>query len=372
MRCFPVLAKALLPLGLIVLQPLPARAGWRQAAPGWAYRFPADEFSHPDFKTEWWYFTGHLREEGTGRPFGYQLTFFRQGVRPPGSRTPARSGFVTDHFWFAHLAVSDLASKRFHATERVSRGAFKEAGSGPGEGDRLVWIGDWTLRQPEGESGRYQVAASSAEVGLELDLSSSKPPVFHGKGGVSAKSPDAGNASHYFSHTRLATSGQLRVGERSFQVEGQSWFDREWSTSVLGEGITGWDWFSIQLEGNTEIMLFRLRDASGKTAYSSGTLIAADGGTRSLADGGITFEPLSTWTSPRGKATYPVEWRVAVPEHGIDLRVRAAMPDQELRLAAITYWEGATEVAGERSGKPVGGQGYLEMTGYASGLAGLR
>jgi len=347
---------------------LPVEAQWRQAAPGWEYAFPRDELAHPDFKTEWWYFTGNLRELSTGRRFGYQLTFFRQGIRAPGDRPAAQSKFVTDHFWFAHFAISDLAAKKFHATEQVSRGAFDEAGSGPG--DRLVWNGDWSLRQPR--PGTYTLAAATDDFALQLDLESMKSPVFHGADGISAKSPDADNASHYFSHTRLSSKGSLRIGPRSFQVEGASWFDREWSTSVLGEGVAGWDWFSIQLDGNVELMLFQLRSRDGSPAFTSGTLIEAGGKTVSLADGEIEFHPGERWKNPKTGVAYPIEWRAEIPRLQLSLNVRAALPNQELRLAAVTYWEGATDIVGTRDGQAVKGVGYLEMTGYGSNLVGLR
>jgi len=350
-----------------------AAAEWKRSAPGWEYTFPQDEYSHPDFKTEWWYFTGNLREKSTDRTFGYQLTFFRQGLRPPRDRSPVRSGFVTDHFWFAHFAVSDLTTRRFRATERASRGSFGEAGSQSGDpAERIVWIQDWTVTRPDGEPGRYVLEAAEADGGfsLQLDLRSSKPPVVHGEGGISAKSADPANASHYFSHPRLATSGEVKVGDRSFEVEGSSWFDREWSTSVLGEGMTGWDWFSIQFDGPEarELMLFRLRDPAGEDAFTSGTWIEPDGTAIPLAHGDIRFTP----NEPRNGGRYPLSWRIEVPTRGIDLRVAAAMPDQELKLAAVRYWEGAIAVDGTLRGQPASGRGYLEMTGYASDLPGLR
>lgn len=347
---------------------VPSPAQWRKSAPGWTYVFPRDEFMHPDFKTEWWYFTGNLREQTSGRRFGYQLTFFRQGIRPPGERSPAQSSFVTDHFWFAHFAISDLHDQAFRSCETISRGVFGEAGSG--DGTRIVWIGDWELRQPE--PGAYALRASNDGMELALELQSAKPPVFHGKDGISAKSPDAGNASHYFSHPRLSTRGTLRLGARTFQVEGASWFDREWSTSVLGKGVSGWDWFSIHLEEDVELMLFQLRHPDGSSAFTSATLVEADGRTRSLGNGEIRFKPGRTWKSPASGAEYPIAWRAEIPSLDISLEVSAALPDQELRLSTVSYWEGATQVQGTRQGKPLRGTGYLEMTGYSSTLAALR
>jgi len=346
----------------------PADAEWRKAAPGWDYVFPRDEYAHPDFKTEWWYFTGNLREPASGRRFGYQLTFFRQGVRPPGERPSTRSAFITDHFWFAHFAISDLQGKRFQATEMGARGVFGEAGSG--DGDRLVWVGDWNLRQPA--SGTYALSAANQEMAIQLNLSSQKGPVFHGENGISAKSPDAGNASHYFSHTRLLSTGTLRLGSKVFEVEGNSWFDREWSTSVLSQGVSGWDWFSIQLESDAELMLFQLRRPDGSSAFTSATLVEPDGTTRSLPDGAVRFSAGQTWKNPRTGVSYPIQWRAEIPSLAVSLQISAAIPNQELQLATVSYWEGATVVEGTSEGKPVRGRGYLEMTGYSSALTVLR
>ncbi len=346
---------------------LPAQ--WQKSAPGWEYVFPRDESAHPDFKTEWWYFTGNLREDSTGRRFGYQLTFFRQGIRPPGQRPPAKSAFVTDHFWFAHFAISDLEARKFHATETISRGVFGEAGSGGGD-DRLVWIGDWTLRQPK--PGSYALSATNQDMAIQLGLTSKKPPVFHGEDGISAKSPDAGNASHYFSHTRLDSKGSLRLGSRSFTVQGTSWFDREWSTSVLGQGVSGWDWFSIHLDQNVEVMLFQLRRTDGSSAFTSGTLIESDGTTRRLKHGEIRFTAGKIWKNAQTGVSYPIDWRAEIPSMGLSLRVKAAIPNQELQLSSVSYWEGSTIVEGTRNGHPTSGFGYLEMTGYGSTLAALR
>jgi predicted secreted hydrolase len=249
-----------------------------------------------------------------------------------------------------------------------ARGVFGEAGSG--DGDRLVWVGDWNLRQPA--SGTYALSAANQEMAIQLNLSSQKGPVFHGENGISAKSPDAGNASHYFSHTRLLSTGTLRLGSKVFEVEGNSWFDREWSTSVLSQGVSGWDWFSIQLESDAELMLFQLRRPDGSSAFTSATLVEPDGTTRSLPDGAVRFSAGQTWKNPRTGVSYPIQWRAEIPSLAVSLQISAAIPNQELQLATVSYWEGATVVEGTSEGKPVRGRGYLEMTGYSSALTVLR
>ncbi len=335
---------------------------WKRAQPGWTYQFPRDERSHPDFKTEWWYFTGNLRDAQSGRRFGYQLTFFRHGVRPPAERTPVKSRFVADHIWFAHFAVSDLKKRQFHVTEKVSRGAFSQAGSD--DGGRIVWIDGWELRQAE--SGAYQLAAVSEDFAFSLDLRPTKPPVFHGEAGISAKSADPSNASHYYAHTALATTGNCRIGEQEFEVRGKSWYDREWSTSLLSRDQVGWDWFALQFDDGAELMLFQLRNPDGGADFSSGTYVRADGSALGLKNGDFTLTPKRTWTSKSSGGTYPVEWDASIPALNAKLRIRAAFDAQELRLSAANYWEGAIIVGGERTGR-----GYLEMTGYAGKIRGL-
>lgn len=341
-------------------------SSWRKATPGWTYEFPKDEFSHDDFKTEWWYFTGNLAEVETGRRFGYQLTFFRQGVRPPDSRTPVKSNFVVDHVWLAHFAISDLKNKDFYFDEKFSRGAFGKAGSG--EQNRLVWINDWVLKpgSGQGDVGNYQFTVDSEEFGLELELATTKPPVFHGEDGVSVKSPDPSNASHYYALTSIASNGTLRIKDREFKVTGKSWYDREWSTSILSRDQVGWDWFAMQFEDGTELMLFQLRNPEGGVNFSNGTFIAKDGSTNQLKNGEFELVPDNTWKSKQSGGTYPVSWKASVPRLNLDLSIRAAFPDQELRLNIFNYWEGATIISGDRTGR-----GYLEMTGYAGQLQGL-
>lgn len=341
---------------------------WRRAMPGYAYAFPRDHYAHPDFKTEWWYFTGHV-ETAEGRRFGYQWTFFQQGLRPPGS-PDVKSAFVRDHFHMAHAAISDLEKERFFFEQRTSRGAFGESGAGTTGEPRVVWTDDWELRRVDEE--RFAVRAETETMAIQLELRITRPPVFHGMEGVSPKSPEPGNASHYYSHTRLATEGRLRVGDETFEVKGSSWLDREWGTSQLAENQRGWDWLSLQLEDGTDLMVFQLRDARQRPdENASGTLVTQEETVRLRAND-FALEPLETWKSDATNADYPVAWRLRVPEQGIDLTVRALMNRQELVLEPIAYWEGAVEARGEGQGGSVKGRGYLEMTGYAGRVAGLR
>jgi predicted secreted hydrolase len=210
---------------------------WRLSLPGWIYEFPRDHFAHPEFKTEWWYFTGNIRDE-SGRRFGYQLTFFRQGIRPPAVRGETTSRFICDELKFAHFAISDPSGQRFRYVQKTSRGAFGEAGFS--QGDRVAWIDEWNLQLVP---GGMRLAARADELSIALDVKSRKPWIAHGENGVSQKAAGEGRATHYYSGTRLQTSGQLAIRGRNFDVKGSSWFDQEWGSNQLTAEQVGWNWF---------------------------------------------------------------------------------------------------------------------------------
>lgn len=342
-----------------------AEPAWSVARPGWTYQFPRDHHAHRDFKTEWWYFTGNLAA-GDGREFGYQLTFFRQGVR---RGDPAETNFAVEDIKLAHFAISEVSAGKFHFAQRLSRGAFGEAGFS--DGNRIAWIKDWELRR-SGEGG-FVLQAKDDEFALQLKLTARKAPVFHGADGVSQKAEGEGRASHYYSFTRLESEGTLRLGEEEVAVRGWSWFDQEWATNQLGENQTGWDWLSLQFADNTELMLFQIRLAEGgRDRHSHGTWIDAEGRTTPIENADFELVPGRTWRSPETGGVYPVTWTLRVAKLALDLEVTAALPDQELVLNPIAYWEGSVRALGTRGDRPVTGRGYLEMTGYAGGLVGLQ
>ncbi len=341
---------------------------WQLALPGWHYEFPRDHGNHPDFKTEWWYFTGNLRAKD-GREFGYQLTFFRRGITPPAQHLEATSRFVTRNLEFAHFAISDLSRGKFYFHQMLSRGAFGEAGFE--DGKRLAWIDDCALElRPDGS---FRVVGRDAEKALDLGLRPTKRPAIHGENGVSQKADGAGRASHYYSLPRLETSGALRLGGESFAVEGLSWFDHEWASNQLGKNQIGWDWFSLQFDDGSELMLFQLRTKEGgRDHWSGGSWIAADGAVTRLTNEDFTLESAASWKSAATGASYPMQWRIRLPKLSVDLEVSVRLKDQELRLAPIAYWEGAVRASGNREGRELTGKGYLEMTGYAGAIAGLQ
>lgn len=354
-------------ISLLLFGACAVRAGepdWALARPGWAYEFPRDHFAHPDFKTEWWYFTGNLTA-ADGREFGYQLTFFRQGVR----RGPARTRFAVDDIKLAHFAVTDIKAGKFRHAQRVSRGAFGEAGFSDGE--RIAWIEGWELRHVG--DGRFRLKAEDGDFALDVELTARKSAVFHGEGGVSQKAEGEGRASHYYSLTRLETEGVLVLGGEEIAVGGWSWFDQEWATNQLTEDQVGWDWLSLQFADNTELMIFQIRlKGGGRDPFSHGTWIDAEGKATPVRNEDFELVPGREWRSKATGGSYPVEWRVRIPKLELDLRVRAALDGQELELQPISYWEGSVRAEGARGDAELSGRGYLEMTGYAGGLVGLQ
>jgi predicted secreted hydrolase len=359
----------------LVAQAAPAdTAGFARAQPGQPLMFPRDLGPHDDYQTEWWYYTGNLQSE-TGEHFGYQLTFFRRALRSPDQRTPRASDWAADQVYMAHFALTDVAGNRHESFEKLSRGAGGIAGA---QADPFrVWLEDWSVtgEAPSGDGPSYRqppvrLKAQADNIRVDLRLVDTKAPVLQGDRGYSQKGSDAGNASYYYSLTRIATTGSVRVGGKSYSVTGLSWMDHEHSTSYLGGGEAGWDWFSIQLDDQSELMLFRLRRADGSVdPFSSGTYVAADGTTTRLQPGDFTVEATGRWRSPTTGTEYPSGWRVTIPSPGLALEVAPYVKDQEMRVSYV-YWEGAVRVAGTANGKPVNGNGYVELTGYAGSMQG--
>lgn len=334
-------------------------AGYARALEPRPFTFPEDHLSHPDFRTEWWYFTGNVETE-EGRPFAYHLTIFRNAAAP---RTPRRaSAWNSRQVWFAHLAVTDVEAERHHAFERFGREALGLAGA---EGDPVrVWLEDWEVEGTGDDLFPARLRAAEGPVALDLELGEGKGPVPQGDQGLSRKGPDPGNASYYLSWPRLPVQGTITTPEGSFRVRGEGWLDREWSTSALDEAHEGWDWFSIQLESGRELMFYELRRRDGTAdTLSKGALVEEDGSHRVLSLEEVELEVLDQWASPLDGARYPSGWRLRIPAEGMDLRVEPLLRDQEMNLS-VRYWEGAVRVTGEDRGEPVRGRGFVELTGY--------
>lgn len=324
------------------------------------FDFPTDFGAHPEYRTEWWYYIGNL-ETADGRHFGYELTFFRVALLPPGQAFPRSSDWATNQIYMAHFAITDVAGGEFHAFQRFSRGALDLAGAQASP--YRVWLEGWQIEQTE--AGVYLLSAQNEGLAIELTLTDVKGPVAHGEAGYSQKGPEPGNASYYYSQTRLLAEGGIQIGDEVFEVSGQGWSDHEYSTSVLSAGQVGWDWFAIQLDDGSEVMLYTIRHADGSIdPFSSGTLIAPDGSTQALGRGDFAIQARDLWRSPHSGAEYPVGWTVSIPSAGLQLELSPYLLDQELNLSTI-YWEGAVQISGSREGQVIGGVGYVEMTGYA-------
>ena len=336
--------------------------GWQIASPGFTYQFPRDHGIHPNFKTEWWYFTGSLRA-ADGREFGFELTWFRQGLTPI-SPPPGASRFIVRDFKFAHFAISDIAAHRFDFAQKISRGAYGEAGFGNGNPGPLAWIDNWRLDVEPG--GAWRISADHDGHALSLRLTPQKPPVIEGEQGISRKAAGDGHASCYYSYTRMRADGLLTLpGKAPSPLTGETWFDHEWATNQLAPDQAGWDWFSLQIDDATELMLYRMRLKNGLTdSASSGTFTRKDGSVLYLKAGDFKLTPIESWKSPATSANYPISWQVEIPRLNLKLDVSTPLKNQELALPSIAYWEGLIHVTGSASG-----HGYLELTGYGSPIS---
>lgn len=330
------------------------------------FQFPRDHGSHDEYRNEWWYVTGNV-DGPAGERFGYELTLFRFALRPPTPDDDAREdqGFRSRQVYVGHVALTDVERGDFHVAERYSRGSLGLAGA---TADPFrVWLGNWEIAAQPGADGaaeRFQLQASDETVALELTLIAEKPPVLQGDAGLSRKSSEPGNASYYYSMTRLATTGSLSIKGRRFEVTGDSWLDREWGSSALSSEQVGWDWFALQFADGSELMFYNIRSRDGSTdEMSAGKFIARDGSATSLSKDEVDIEILRQWQSPAG-GSYPAQWRLAIESLGIDVELTPVMDDQEL-ATAVRYWEGAIDLRGTRQGELLSGRGYVELTGYA-------
>ncbi len=337
---------------------------WKEASPGYAFTFPRDHAAHPDYKIEWWYYTGNVAAKD-GRRFGYQVTFFRVGVDQKPSN-PSR--WSIRDLYMTHVAVSDVSGRRYRYLERLSRGGPGIAGAAT---ERYrVWNDGWIASLDD--QGRHVLQAVGKEASIDLVLDEGKAPAINGVNGISQKGAKAGNASHYYSLTRMPTRGTLSVDGEAFEVTGESWMDHEFGTSFLEPEQRGWDWLSIQLNDGRELMLYQLRRGDGsRDPRSSGTLVDAKGRATHLGVNDFSLTPSgATFTSGQG-AAYPIAWTITLPAQNLELRVTTPLDDQELSLegsTGVSYWEGLIDVAGSSRGKAVAGKGYLEMTGYRGSM----
>lgn len=345
-------------IGLILLMSLRALQG-QTTADGFAipqlgrvFTFPRDHGSHPEFRTEWWYLTGHL-DGPNGRRLGFQVTFFRQAA-------PDTSGGVS-HLHLAHAALLDATSGRFLHEERLNRGGW-DADSSTTTLD--VRNANWSLKFDEAAQKLHVTATVKAEALLKLELEPSKPLVTFGKDGVSRKGVAEAAASHYLTFTRLKTQGSVTIGNEILAVQGESWMDHEFSSSQLDEGQTGWDWASLQLHDGREVMVYRMRRKDGSTdPASTFTWIEKDG---RLNVRPFRWNSLASWKSPHSGAEYPNKVRIESGADVFELRPLAQDQEQGGSITGLPYWEGACDVLNARG--EVIGRAFLELAGYAGDL----
>ena len=335
---------------------------FQPALPGYQFEFPRDHGSHDEYRTEWWYYTGHL-QTASGRRYGFELTFFRVGVTRPDA--PLQTNWDLRNLSLAHFAITDVGGRKFRYYEKLNRSSPFTASAAAGRLDVFneAWLATTT------SDGAWRIAASQNGDVIDLALSSRKPPAVHGENGVSVKAQGVGYASHYYSMTRLEVSGTVTAkGRKSEHCTGLAWMDHEFGSSALRENQQGWDWFSVQLDNDSELMLYQIRRADGTPdVTSSGSLITSDGDVIHLTGDQIVVRPLGRWKSSKSGATYPMRWSVSIPSLGIALRLDPLLENQELLTPSstrVTYWEGAVDVTGSFENVSVAGQGYVEMTGY--------
>ncbi|NOT30405.1 MAG: carotenoid 1,2-hydratase [Planctomycetes bacterium] len=343
---------------------------WKSIEPGLTLGFPADHGAHPAYQTEWWYLTGQLEDE-SGARFGFQFTVFRRGLQP-GAPNADESPLRARQVFAGHLALTDVARAETRVAERLQRNSPLAHAA---EGELEVVLEDWSLWRGVRDELTLVAADPERAFGFEFALRPAKPLVLHGQGGYSHKGGAPGNAAAYVSWTRLALEGTLALDGTERIVRGTAWFDHEFGSSVLPEGVDGWDWFGLQLDepDGRELMLFILRDARGEPLEASAaTLVERDGTARVLGRADFTLAtgtpgPDTSWTSPISGATYPARWAIAVPSVALQLEITPLVSDCELvsRATAISYWEGPVAVTGSATGR-----GYAELTGYAGSLSG--
>jgi predicted secreted hydrolase len=353
---------------LVVAAACATIATYRPVTRGYEFSFPRDYYAHPDFRTEWWYYTGHLDAED-GRSYGFELVFFRRRTESD-SRFGLPLRVFTNPAVVANFALSDISEQRFVYGERIG---LRPPYRGGARSDRLlIWSEGWQVAEL---SGAHHLSASQGDYEIDLSLVSQKPPALHGDHGYSRKGAD-GVASLYFSLTRMKTAGWLRKGNRWLRVVGGSaWMDHEILSQSLGPELSGWDWFSLQLDSGDELMLFLLRKKTGGVdSYSAGTYIDAPGRTTHLPLDQFQITEAEYWTSPVSGARYPVAWDVKMMgPRAMQFRVRALLPASELvlHMTDVNYWEGAVEVSGQDGARPLHGRGYVEMSGRDRPFSGI-
>jgi len=324
--------------------------------------FPEDHGPHPGFRTEWWYFTGNLTSSDN-KKFGYQFTIFRTSLS--SDKNSGTSEWSSNQIYMAHFTVTDISNDKFYFDERFSRDGNELAGAQtiPFK----VWLEDWQITESENRTAfdlpviNFRAKTDKAEINFILE--SAKPVILQGDEGLSRKGSQPGNASYYYSYTNLKTGGKIYIEGKEYTVSGNSWMDREWSTSALSEDQKGWDWFALQLDDSTEIMYYQMRKKDGSPdIFSKGVIVNKTGETDQLKKENVELIVTDNWKSSSG-VNYPSGWNLKIPSRNIDLNITPAVSDQLLNVS-IKYWEGSVRIDGTKNDSKITGRGYAELTGY--------
>jgi predicted secreted hydrolase len=325
---------------------------------------PRDLYAHDAAQTEWWYYTGHMRTT-SGRRFGFELVFFKR--RTDLDRfgvVPLR--LIANPLYLAHFAVTDESRGRFRYDHRKSTGGVLDPPAHMSKKQFYLKLGDWTVREAHGL--HLLRATLGADLIFEAALRPSKPAVLNGREGAGVSFKDHGEASRYFSYTRMGAEGDITWNGVTEHFHGEAWMDREFGTWKTTDGQKGWDWFSLQLSTGAELMVYHIRDREGRPSpFSSGTFVDAEGRATHLTREDFRLETTERWRSPHTGATYPSGWRLRAPRFGVDVRVTPVMKDQELDTRGTTmivYWEGSCTVEGRHGDSDATGRAYVELVGY--------
>jgi predicted secreted hydrolase len=328
-------------------------------------QFPRDLFDHPNYQTEWWYYTGNLYSK-QGKPYGFELTFFHT-YQPTGA--PAGQPQVIPII-FADLAVSDLSGQQFFFHKALAPQTSPLASIT--EKPWTIQLGSWTLTAADSAWSNFRLHAFQDNFGVDLSLIPEGSPVLHGDKGLFELDTSDGEGVEYYEYysiPRLRAKGSIEVNGETIPVDGTAWNDHEFFTLGAGQQFPPWDWFSIQLNDGSSLMLYGLRLPNGQfNPNSPGTFVDADGRVTHLKGGDFTLVPGETWHSVASNADYPIAWTIHIPRLAIELRMSTPLVNQEMAATPTggspAYWEGASRFRGTRRGIPVEGKGYLEMLGY--------
>lgn len=321
--------------------------------------FPQDHGPHPEYHIEWWYFTGNLQTDA-GRKFGYELTFFRFSLTAQQQKT--QSNWRDNQLYMAHFALTDVVNKQFYTDERFSRSGNGLAGAKTKK--YHVWLYDWKAESNDETGATIRLDAKSDDFAISLRLHSEKEIALQGVDGFSRKNQKTGNASYYYSYTRMATTGSIRIKQKTFPISGSSWMDREWSSAALSSQQVGWDWFALQLSDRSEIMFYSFRRKDGsQDKNDAGAIFHADNSKTVLKFSDVEIKVQEHWKSPHTNIIYPSKWQLSIPGQGLELEISPLINNQELNVR-YRYWEGAVSIKGKKHEQDISGQGYVELTGY--------